>query len=198
MFKTIMLRYCLLILFYNIFLSYSLLPKKMPNGKSRKFIANKNNPHEDLKLITPQKAKLICTNWMENIILSVKNNKKNIKNNFVYDDLHIVTNINKMNIEIQKNITNKSKIYLSWEPNSLQGIKETLFIVVINIEIENKIMKIDNIIQSPFWDNKQIESIFLKKSLVSQNRLNNITEIDFNNLYKDNIRYKLSWEDWYL
>ena len=188
----------ILIFLFYIQLCYSLLPKKMPDGKSRKFIANKNNPCEDLKLITPQKAKLICTNWMENIILSVKNNKKNIKNNFVYDDLHIVTNINKMNIEIKKNITDKFKLYLSWEPNSLQGIKETLFIVVINIELQNKIMKIENIIQSPFWDNEQIESIFLKKALISQNKLNNITEIDFNFFYNENIRYKLSWENWYL
>ena len=50
----------ILIFLFYIQLCYSLLPKKMPDGKSRKFIANKNNPYQDLKLITPQKAKLTC------------------------------------------------------------------------------------------------------------------------------------------
>ena len=77
-------------------------------------------------------------------------------------------------------------------------IQESLFIVIAKLDLEKKIINIDNIIQSPFWDSEQIDSIYLKYSLIDQNDSINKTNISFIPLYQNNIRYKLSWETWYL
>ena len=121
----------------------------MPDGKPRHFIRNKDKPYLDLRLLSEKQARLICKNWMDNIILSLKNNKKRINNNFVYDDLHIVTNINEMNNDIDKD-----NLYFSWQPKSTQGINEILFVVIVNLDAKQKIMQIKNVIQSPFWDSE--------------------------------------------
>jgi hypothetical protein len=183
-------------------LVFGLSPKKLPNGNSRKFIPNKNNPRNDLKLKDEQSVSLITTNWMNNIVLHLVNNKKKYKKNILeYDDLHIVTSINNMKKDIEftdKENRNISLLYFSWEPECIQGFQESLFIVIAKLDLENKIINIDNIIQSPFWDSEQIDSIYLKYSLIDQNESINKTNITFNPLYQNNIRYKLSWETWYL
>ena len=54
-----------------------------------------------------------------------------------------------------------------------------------------------NIIQSPFWDEEQIQSVYLKKSLIDQNNAANMTNINFDYLYQDNLRFKLAWDTWF-
>ena len=183
-------------------LVFGLLPKKLPNGNSRKFIPNKYNPRNDLKLKNENSVSLITTNWVNNIVLHLVNNKKKYKNNILeYDDLHIVTSINNMKKDIEfidKENKNISLLYFSWEPECIQGFQESLFIVIAKLDLEKKIINIDNIIQSPFWDSEQIDSIYLKYSLIDQNDSINKTNISFIPLYQNNIRYKLSWETWYL
>ena len=183
-------------------LVFGLLPKKLPNGNSRKFIPNKDNPRNDLKLKNEKSVSLITTNWMNNIVLHLVNNKKKYKKNILeYDDLHIVTSINNMKKDIEfidKENKNISLLYFSWEPECIQGFQESLFIVIAKLDLEKKLINIDNIIQSPFWDSEQIDSIYLKYSLIDQNESINKTNISFNPLYQNNIRYKLSWETWYL
>lgn len=183
-------------------LVFGLLPKKLPNGNSRKFIPNKDNPRNDLKLKDEQSVSLITKNWMNNIVLHLVNNKKKYKKNILeYDDLHIVTSINNMKKDIEfidKENKNISLLYFSWEPKCIQGFQESLFIVIAKLDLEKKLINIDNIIQSPFWDSEQIDSIYLKYSLIDQNESINKTNITFNPLYQNNIRYKLSWETWYL
>ena len=143
-------------LFFDIFfISNSLMPKKLPNGKPRIFVPNFDKPYSDLKLLSKNETSLICKNWMSNILLSVRTNK-GISNTIKCDDLHIITSINKLNFD------DNNKLYFGWKPLCLQGFKEVLFIVSIELDIDNKIMNVVNLVQSPFWDNKQIESIFLK------------------------------------
>ena len=183
--------------FFFLPLVLGLLPKKLPNGKSRKFIPNKEQYRNDLKLKNKESVFLITKNWINNIASNLVN-KENI---LEYDDSHIVTSINNMrkDIEIMENENkNISLFYFSWEPKCVQGFQESLFIVIAKLDLDEKIIHIDNIIQSPFWDCDQIDSIYLKYSLIDQNKFINKTNISFNSLYQNNIRYKLAWETWYL
>lgn len=146
---------------------------------------------------------------------------------FLYDDLHIMSGIQELqkNIEIsQKTLSNSwsdiinvgdnhttSLIYLAWKPRCLQGMNEVLFVVVAeiikktNLDIEdtnlvedpNYILQIKNVIQSPFWDEEQIPSIYLKNSLIDQNNYTNSTELSFDYLYETSLRYKLAWDTWF-
>ena len=118
---------------------------------------------------------------------------------FLYDDLHIMSGIQELQkyIELsQKKVSNSwsdiinvgdnhttSLIYLAWKPQCLQGMNEVLFVVVAEIikktisiledtnlvEDTKYVLQIKNVIQSPFWDEEQIPSIYLKNSLIDQN-----------------------------
>ena len=111
-----------------------------------------------------------------------------------------------------------SLIYLAWKPRCLQGMNEVLFVVVAEIikktnsdiedtnsDIEDTnlvedikyVLQIKNVIQSPFWDEEQIPSIYLKNSLIDQNNYTNSTELSFDYLYETSLRYKLAWDTWF-
>ena len=190
-----------------------LQPKKLPNGKPRKFVPNREEPRKDLILISPASASLITKNWISNIVLDVFN-KKNSKvselvDGFEYEDLHIVTNINKLNLiidETQKRLSNSwtntinnyddSLIIFAWKPRCLQGFNEVLFLVIGELDRRNKELVIKYVIQSPFWDDEQIDSIYLKLALIDQNKAAEMTSINFDTLYQENIRFKLAWDTW--
>lgn len=146
---------------------------------------------------------------------------------FLYDDLHIMSGIQELqkDIEIsQKRVSNSwsdiinvgdnhttSLIYLAWKPQCLQGMNEVLFVVVAEIikktnsdledtnlvEDTKYVLQIKNVIQSPFWDEQQIPSIYLKNSLIDQNNYTNSTELSFDYLYETSLRYKLAWDTWF-
>ena len=146
---------------------------------------------------------------------------------FLYDDLHIMSGIQELqkDIEIsQKRVSNSwsdiinvvdnhttSLIYLAWKPQCLQGMNEVLFVVVAEIikktnsdledtnlvEDTKYVLQIKNVIQSPFWDEEQIPSIYLKNSLIDQNNYTNSTELSFDYLYETSLRYKLAWDTWF-
>ncbi len=185
-----------------------LMPKKLPNGKLLKFEANQKSLITDLKNIKPGQASLITRNWLENIVLDItnkKNNKdKDLKKNyfFEYDDLHIVSSINKLESYIQesynKNDDDSKYLFLAWTPMGIHGRTETLFIILVKLFIKEKIFSIEHLVQSPYWIPEQINSNILKESLILQNKENNCTSINFDNLYNNNIRYKLSWDTWNL
>ena len=191
----------------------ALQPKKLPSGMPRKFIPNINNPRKDLTLISPGVASLITKNWISNIVIDIFNKRKSSKlvDGFEYEDLHIVTNINKLNLIIENaqnkishswtdNIDNydESTLLFAWKPKCEQGIEEVLFLVISELNRKNKELMIKTVIQSPFWDDEQIDSIHLKSSLIDQNKDANITSINFEHLYKENIRFKLAWDTWCL
>ena len=192
-----------------------LAPKKLPNGKPRLFKPNVSSPKDDLKLISPASASLITKNWISNIILDIKNNEKKSRNKYKdfleFDDIHIFRNINKLDFLImntQKRLNNEwtnmvsnyneSMLIFAYNPKSLNGINEVLFLVIACLDRPINILKIKNIIQSPFWDEEQINSIHLKNSLIHQNKDTNMTEISFEELYEDNYRFRLAWETWYV
>ena len=191
----------------SVLLSDGLTPKRLPNGKIIKFKSNFKHPESDLKIITPGSASIISRNWLQNIVVDVfsKENSK-LKNNqfsdtsiFDYDDLHIVTGINKLESYIQESYEKnegKKTLFMAWSPKGEHGRTEVLFIIVVQIHLSTREFIIRHLIQSPFWDPSQIDSNELKKALVAQNTLNNCTQINLEYLYDNDLRYKLAWAVW--
>ena len=198
--------FCLLnlLLLSNI---YCLMPKKLPNGKILKFNPDKKSLINDLQVLSPGQASLITKNWLENIVLDItnqKNNKdKDLNKNyfFEYDDLHIISSINKLEQYIQDSFEKNDKyknLFIGWYPLGIHGRREVLFIILVQLNIFTKEFLVKELVQSPFWSSEQIDSIILKKTLIEQNKENNCTSINFDYLYENNLRYKLAWNTWNL
>ena len=165
-------------------------------------------------------------NILIDVMCHRRSKQLNTLGEFLYDDLHIVSCIQELQTDIeqsQKKLSNswgdivntdeeKSQInhtessprllYFAWKPKSVQGFNEVLFLVIASVVRDKNIdehyfLDIKNIIQSPFWDDEQIQSIYLKQAIIDQNRYTNRTELRFDSLYKNNMRYKLAWETWY-
>ena len=201
------------------------MPKKMPNGEGRRFLPNLDAPREDLQLISAGSASLISRNWMQNILLDVMTQRRakglSSVGEFAYDDLHIMSAIQELQKDIefsQKklskswtdviNVVDENALYFAWKPRSREGINEVLFIVIVSVVKEEDVesgderrmeyfLDVQSVIQSPFWDEDQIPSIYLKKSLIDQNDYTNRTTLRFNPLYEKNLRYKLAWDTWF-
>ena len=196
----------------------ALMPKTLPDGGSRGFVPNLDEPRKDLQAISAGTASLISKNWLQNILLDVmcRRRARALTNmgEFVYDDLHIVSGIQELQNDLeesQKKLSNswgdvvdsggrEPLLYFAWKPRSLQGYNEVLFVVVAVLsrgDEENFYLDVKNVIQSPFWDEEQIPSIYLKKSLIDQNEYTNQTTLRLDRLYEKNLRYKLAWETWF-
>ena len=188
----------------------SLMPKRLPNGKPYKYTANQEDRTSDLKVIKPGQASLISRNWLENIVVDVFNreNKRLINQDFSatgmydYDELHIVTTINRLETYIQESYQLKGKeksyLFLSWMPKGVYGRTESLFIIVAEINKKDKEFIIKHLVQSPFWEPSQIDSNELRLALIEQNDRNNCTTINLEYLYDQDLRYKLAWATWNL
>ena len=68
----------------------------------------------------------------------------------------------------------------------------------IKRHFEKKEIIVKQIIQSPFWDRSNIESIYLKKAIEDINKDNKHIKINFDYLFDKEPRYKLSWYNWNL
>ena len=180
-------------LWYSILLTtvYSLTPGKLPNGKIKTYKMNKNEPEKDLVYINKHTASIISRNWLENILTYMVETKKenlNLKHLTENPDIHIIQKINKLEQYIQE----QKDIYcFSWMPKCHYGNKDVLFIIIC-LKINGGYTILD-LIQSPFWSPEQIESINLKKSLIS---LDN--SINLEKLFESDLRFKLSWSTWNL
>tara|TARA_B100000524_G_C23653349_1_gene370903 strand:- start:3188 stop:3748 length:561 start_codon:yes stop_codon:yes gene_type:complete len=167
----------------------------VPNKK--RFLFNYKNPSSDIKLIDSKRAFLISKNWLDNYIIKIINenqlqNTKNL-NSAVYDGINYVMEVN----NFRKNIKtyNETHIYMSWYPQGCYGISENLYLVIAEKTTSNLLIK--HIISSPYWESKQISNEKLKISLIDYSKNQNKT-IDFDFLYENNIRHKLSWSTWNL
>ena len=202
--------YKLLVLFLVLPLNLTLMPKRLPNGKPYKYISNINDRSSDLKVIKPGQASLISRNWLQNIVADLFNreNKKLINNEFTktgiynYDELHIVTSINRLEAYIQESYNiqgkNNAHLFLAWMPKGMYGREEALFIIVAEISVKSQEFIIKHLVQSPFWDQEQIDSNELRLALIEQNERNNCTKINLEYLYDQDLRYKLAWATWNL
>ena len=191
-------------------LHFALMPKRLPNGKPYKYTANTEDRSSDLKVIKPGQASLISRNWLQNIVADIFNreNNKLMKKEFTktgiynYDELHIVTSINRLESYIQESYNAQGKykahLFLAWMPKGMHGREEALFIIVAEISSKDQEFIIKHLVQSPFWDQDQIDSNELKLALIEQNERNNCTKINLDYLYEQDLRYKLAWATWNL
>ena len=176
----------------------ALVPRKLPNGRIKKYIPNKNNPKNDIQLITSKQATLVTRNWLENILNSININELlNTNNVRESEDKHIITRINELEQYIQNhnNKNNSKDIYLAWMPKCNSGNKDVLFIIVAEFIVKENIFYIYQLIQSPFWSPEQIESNELKISLNDFTTSNGFN-IKLDKLYSHDLRYKLAWSIW--
>ena len=162
----------------------SLKPGKLPSGKDRVYKYNRKNPENDLKKITPMVASFVSRHWLNNILQPAQ---------ICEEDAMIVEKINNLEQYIQEQFThhNEFKIeYLAWTP---QGITEDiLFLIVLEKYEERHLLR--TLINSPFWESKQISSECLLESLNCYSKSKD-SVLDIESFVENNIRYKLLWKD---
>lgn len=159
---------------------YGLLPSRMPNGNIKKYVHH-TDINKELLIVDYKYVSLISWNWLSNILGSY-----NLENN---PDYHIITKINRLEgLSQDENLYT----YMVWKPKCIYGSSDVLFIIVSEL-IDNK-YNIKLVIQSPFWCSEQIESNELKNILIEYTDDN----IDLDELYDSDLRYRLSWYTWCL
>ena len=173
------------IIFYiSLFSADSLKPIKLPSGQDRVYKYNRNNPEYDIKQITPMEASFIARHWLNNILQPKK---------ICREDIQIVENINHLEEFIQSQFTEEGKLsleYLAWSPQSITN--DILFIIIIETFEHNDVLRI--LINSPFWESRQISTECLLESLTQYSISRNKT-LNIDDFTSENIRYKLVWKD---
>lgn len=178
----------------------------IPNGNfNKKFKFNNLNPHHDLQIIDHIRSDLISKKWLDDVVIKVVNDyskklettkpsEQNLLDKSInsYSEVFMVTEINEFRKLIEKN---NKYLYLSWMPNPIFGVSDILYLIIV--EEVNDQFTIRFLLHSPYWDENQIDSIYLKKSLTSLSQTRK-KKIDFNYLYSIDIRHKLSWNTWSL
>lgn len=182
------------ILFIIFNFCYCLTPSRLPNGKIKKYIPNKEFPYKDLRRLKSNKTLLITKNWLENIVNNILANElatlKFFKEN---EDVHIITKISNFEKKVKSNNT-KENICLAWMPECIYGSDDVLSIILIEKTDDSQI-NICQVIPSPFWNSEQISSIELKNSLINYCEIKKNTA-NFDQLFIDDLRYQLSWSTW--
>lgn len=166
-----------------------------------KYTPNIKKPSDDLKLIDSRQASLTSRKWMQNIVEEYLNYKhldfeEAIKNKSdpLIGDFHILDSINSLEDIISEN--NKDDIFLAWIPKPTLSYEEILFIIVATCCDDT--MDIKMIVQSPKWDPIQIPTLYLKSSLEDLSVNFGFNKINFDYLYKHDLRSKLAWSTWNL
>ena len=171
---------CILILLFFFIGAWSLNPIGLPSGNQKKYTINPTSRVNDLNLLTSSKARFIAKHWENNIL--------NSGLEIMDEDVHVLNKIDELMEIISKE---NNYIYISWTPSSL--IKEVLFIIVGETKPDKNEFVIKLIVQSPFWDSKQISSEHLKYAI--EELIYGIDNVYLNMtyLYDNDLRYKLSW-----
>ena len=196
------MKFFVYIMLLNIINVISIIPNQNFN---KKFKFNKLNPNHDLQIIDHIRSDLISKKWLDDVVIKVVNDySKNLettkpseqnlldKSINSYSEVFMVTEINEFRKLIEKN---NKYLYLSWMPNPIFGVSDILYLIIV--EEVNDQFTIRFLLHSPYWDENQIDSIYLKKSLTSLAQIRK-KKIDFNYLYSIDIRHKLSWNTWSL
>lgn len=175
---------CFFVFFLTIPNSFGLQPGKLPSGKDRVYKYNRNNPELDIKKLSPNEASFISRHWVNNMLQPKQ---------ICEEDSLIIEKINSLEQFMQDQFTHKRETeiqYLAWTP---QGItQDILFIIVIEINENENILRM--LINSPFWESKQINTECLLESLYCFSNVNG-KKLEINSFLSNNIRYKLIWKD---
>lgn len=161
-----------------------LKPIKLPSGQDRVYKYNRSNPELDLKKITPMEASFISKHWLNNILQPKQ---------ICQEDVLIVEKINLLEEFIQNQFTEHQELgveYLAWAP---QGItSDILFLIIMESFESNYVLRI--LINSPFWESRQIGTECLLESLTQYSEKKG-KELNIDDFLSENIRYKLLWKD---
>ena len=162
-------------------------------------------PSNDIRLLTMEQTSQISKQWLHDIVNDVvhKEQKKmelqqkpSSGGLFEIENIHIVNNINVLESFIQ-NYGRSGEIFLGWTPRHKKDREEVLFILVAKHNTEKNYFEIKHLVQSPYWDSNQIESIYLKLALLEVTMLKNYSALDLSELYYNSPRYHLAWETWF-
>ena len=164
------------------------------NNKYIKYNPNEE-PGKDLYKISSSEASSLSKQWL-NDILKEFNNEKSYKTGRL-EDCYIVKSINLLEDYIGKH-RKLNDIYIKWRPMSNKKERTALFIIALELDDVNKILVLKQLIQSPEWNQNQIESNKLKEALISYTNNFKDYRLDLEYLYEHDLRYKLSWITWYL
>jgi len=169
-----------------IFISYadSLKPSKLPSGKERLYKYNRKSPESDLQKISPKEASFVSRHWLNNILQPKQ---------ICPEDSLIVEKINILEQLIQDQFTQYRDInieYLAWMPQGITA--DILFIIVIENRSDRNVLRM--LINSPFWEAKQISNECLLESLTKYSCVHNKT-LDIEDFLTENIHYRLIWRD---
>ena len=151
----------------------------------RKFIANKKNPSSDLYKINRGQASFISKNWLASIL--------EYKPSIAFEDEHIVRQINLLETHLQLHMVQED-VFLAWMPKG--DVEAVLVVVVAELDASKEIFKVKLLVQSPLWCADQIKSTALKVSLENVAKKNEV-EIDLEDLYQVDPRYKLEWNKYF-
>ena len=173
-----------IVLYFSLFFADSLKPIKLPSGQDRIYKYNRKHPEFDIKKMTPAEASFISRHWLNNILEP---------RNICEEDKPIVEKINSLEGFIQFQFTEYRDIgveYLAWSPQCVT--RDILFIIVIETYESNDVLRI--LINSPFWESKQISTDYLLESLKQYSSSKNKT-LNIDDFVEDNVRYKLMWKN---
>ena len=160
-----------------------LSPSSFPSGKHKTYNVNEYSRANDLTLLKQERTRFIAKHWENNIL----HDGMEIRN----EDQHILQRIDELYDIIDSNYQNDKRLmYISWSP--LGVIYEILFLVVAEINIESETFVIRLVLQSPFWEPRQIESRNLKYALEDLVDGLDITLV-LTELYETDERIRLSW-----
>ena len=159
-------------------------PSCFPSGKPKVFTVDKFSRTNDLTLLDPARSMFIAKHWENNILHTALEIRK--------EDEHLIQHIDDLYRIVNSDDENDNgRIYISWSPRCV--VHEILFIVVAEINVVNKTFVIKHVLQSPFWESKQIDSRHLKYALEDLLRDFDELTLDISELYTKNTRLVLDW-----
>ena len=166
--------------------SCALTPSSFPSGKPKIYTFDRSNRASDLTLLSPERARFIGKHWENNIM----NDGLEVRQ----EDIHILERIDELYEIINTRTNDMRMMYLCWSPRG--AIREVLFLVVAEIDVEEEKFILKLVIQSPFWEPKQIESRHLKYAI--EELVEDIEDVtlDMSQLYRKDARLSLAWVSW--
>tara|TARA_Y100000389_G_scaffold205142_1_gene264019 strand:+ start:11136 stop:11669 length:534 start_codon:yes stop_codon:yes gene_type:complete len=158
---------------------HGLPPNKNGLGMHKKYTSN-TQKYLDLKQITTTQASTISKSWLINIMSF---------GNIHPEDEHVICKINELESYIQEHRTLDYR-YCAWMPRCNFKTKEVIFIVILYDA--NNILHVKLLLQNPYWDSIQIDSLELKKTLLSLAEKEN-KKLNLDEIYATDFRYALEW-----
>lgn len=162
--------------------------KNIKNNKIIKMNYDNFKNYDDIISFLPTfQASIIINNWINNVQLQENEIEKSIPE-------YIKKSIYDMKFFISINRNKRNTILLAWSPENSYQKKSVVYI--IGCKLINNIVHVERIAQNPYYNNiieiKSIDFVKELEKIVDNNT--GLTGINYDELHKYDIRFKLSWE----